>query len=304
MSVDVEREIRAYAAYLDEILPTVTADDVRTATVSTPLGPPRTNRSEPSWYRRPVTVFAAAVAVTFVVLGSLILLAPFSEQDAVTVTDPPVVTVPPVVTTTTAAPFVGPVGAFEWEMHELSEFITYPARWSGGYVALRGDWVVSSVDGIKWEEWPEQPADLADRSLAELALVVDDGDVVAVIARSSAPPRAFASNEGRTWRELTFESASFSAYDAAPLAIANVDDGLYVHHWETYRRQGESFVVMPPPDDSTHDRAFWGQETGRSWTGIALPDQKLTVGERDGRFTAFTWPDPGVTWTATDGQRW
>jgi hypothetical protein len=46
MSVDIKREIRAYAAYLDEILPTVTADDVRTATVPTPLGPSRTNRSD------------------------------------------------------------------------------------------------------------------------------------------------------------------------------------------------------------------------------------------------------------------
>jgi hypothetical protein len=205
--------------------------------------------------------------------------------------------------TTTTAPFVGSVESFEWEMHELSDFVTYPARWRDGYVALRGDWVVSSVDGITWEAWPEQPAELADRNQAQLALVVDDGDVVVVVAKASAPFRAFASEGDEPWRELAFEPGTLTDSGRRLEVILNADDGLYVQLRETYLRQGESFVVTSLPDDLAYDPG-WTDAVRRSWSGITMPDETYTVGERDGRFTAFTWPERGETWTSTDGSTW
>lgn len=296
MSMDLEHQLAAYGSYLEELTPAV-------ATETDPAGP--TVATRPYW--RGPAIAAAAAAVVLVVFGSLILLAPFSQQDAVPVTDPPVVTIPPVVTVpalvTTTTPFVGPVISFEWEMHELSEFVTYPARWRDGYVALMGDQVVSSVDGTRWAAWPEQPAELADRDEAQLALVVDDGDVVVVVAKASAPLRAFASDGEEPWRELPVEQPGTLTDSRRLELILNADDGLYVQTRETYLRQGESFVVTSLPDDLAYDGG-WTDAVRRSWRGITLPDETYTVGERDGRFTAFTWPESGETWTSTDGNTW
>ena len=63
MSIDLEHEVRAYAEYLDEILPTVTADRVRTGVPDRP----RPVAAPPRWYRRPVVVFLAAMAVVLLV---------------------------------------------------------------------------------------------------------------------------------------------------------------------------------------------------------------------------------------------
>lgn len=58
MSVDLTRQVRAYAEYLDEILPVVTPDEAQPATV---------RRPRPSWGRRPAVVFLAALAVVLLV---------------------------------------------------------------------------------------------------------------------------------------------------------------------------------------------------------------------------------------------
>lgn len=63
MSADLERAIRSYAEYLDETLPTVTTDEIRTATTDRP------ERARPPlpWYRSPVVVFAAAMAAVLLI---------------------------------------------------------------------------------------------------------------------------------------------------------------------------------------------------------------------------------------------
>lgn len=80
MSIDMEREVRSYAEFLDEILPAITADDVRSATPLESLGSTTTVRSVPRWYRRPVAVFAAAVVVTILAIVPVVFLGMMDDR--------------------------------------------------------------------------------------------------------------------------------------------------------------------------------------------------------------------------------
>jgi hypothetical protein len=79
MSIDLEHEVRTYAEYLDEVLPTVTADSVRTGIPDRPH--PVT--APPPWYRRPVVVFLASIVV---VLSVAVAQLPFLNGPTVTTT--------------------------------------------------------------------------------------------------------------------------------------------------------------------------------------------------------------------------
>jgi hypothetical protein len=217
--------------------------------------------------------------------------------------DPAVTTAPPAATTTIAAPSGGSSGTFGWERHDVGELITHAAPWRDGYVALRGDRVASSADGITWEEWPEQPFDeLTDRYGSQLALTIDDGDVVVVVAEPGDRLRAFASQGDEPWRNLTFEPGEVATDARALAVIVNRDDGVYVRLKATYLRQGDSFIATPLPEDLVYVPS-WNQ-VAHSWNGITLPEYTRALGEKDGRFTAFTWPSSGETWTSTDRRAW
>jgi hypothetical protein len=156
MSVDIKREIRAYAAYLDEILPTVTADDVRTATVPTPLGPSRTNRSEPSWYRSPVTAFAAAVMVVIVVMVPVLVFPLSGDIDSAN-TVPAVessVTPATISVSNTASTPIASLGdtGLRWVETKLSpsDARAFDENWYGYDVAVDGDRIVIGSP-IKYE---------------------------------------------------------------------------------------------------------------------------------------------------------
>ena len=262
--------------------------------------PVRRHRRAANW-----AVAVGAAIVVFVVVGGFVWLIGGTGSDVIdeptsTTAAPPSTTSP--ATTATAAPPVGSFGTFGWERHDVGELITYAAPWRDGYVALRGDRVASSADGITWEEWPEQPFDeLTDRYGTQLALTIDDGDVVVVVAESGVRLRAFASKGDEPWRNLTFEPGEV-AYEGRPLAvIVNRDDGVYVRLKATYLRQGDSFIATPLPDDLASVGWAWAHVTP-SWNGITLPEDTRAIGEKDGRFTAFT--GPGETWTSSDGTTW
>lgn len=85
MSTDLEPAVRSYAGYLDDTLPTITADEVR-ATATERLG---SRRPQPLWYRRPAVVFTATlIAILLVALTPVVLL----NADRADVTDQPVPT--------------------------------------------------------------------------------------------------------------------------------------------------------------------------------------------------------------------
>jgi len=71
MNIDLEQEIRVYAQYLDEILPTITSEDLGTAALPVAL---ERSRAIPPWYQRPVVVFLAAVAAVLAVAAPLMLI--------------------------------------------------------------------------------------------------------------------------------------------------------------------------------------------------------------------------------------
>jgi len=87
MSADLERAIRSYAEYLDETLPTVTADEIGTATAD------RLERVRPPlpWYRRPIVVFVAAMAAVLLIALVPLLL----SGGGADVVETPTTTAPP-----------------------------------------------------------------------------------------------------------------------------------------------------------------------------------------------------------------
>jgi hypothetical protein len=156
MSVDMKREVRAYAAYLDEILPMVTADDMRTATLPAPLVRPRATRRQPSWSRRPVTVFAAAVAVIFVVMLP-VLLVPLWGDAGPTGSDPVLessITTATASAPTTALSPIAPLGdeSPQWVETKLSpsDARVFDANGYGLAVAVDGNRIVIGSP-IKYE---------------------------------------------------------------------------------------------------------------------------------------------------------
>jgi hypothetical protein len=89
MSVEVEGEVRTYAAYLDEVLPTITADELMADQIL--LASDR-----PSWWRRrPVLVAVAAAAATVILIGGVALLirSPSGDRSPVA-TQPTPATIP------------------------------------------------------------------------------------------------------------------------------------------------------------------------------------------------------------------
>ena len=189
--------------------------------------PVRRHRRAANW-----AVAVGAAIVVFVVVGGFVWLIGGNGSDVIdeptsTTAAPPSTTSP--ATTTTAAPPVGSFGTFGWERHDVGELITHAAPWRDGYVALRSDRVASSADGITWEEWPEQPFDEpTDRYGTQLALTIDDGDVVVVVAEPGVRLRAFASQGDEPWRNLTFEPGEIAYEGRALEVIVNPDDGVYV----------------------------------------------------------------------------
>jgi hypothetical protein len=72
MSVELERDVRTYATYLDEVLPTITADEIR-------FGTHHTSPNEPERQGlRPVLSIVVAAVLTTVLIGGIVWLAPFA----------------------------------------------------------------------------------------------------------------------------------------------------------------------------------------------------------------------------------
>ena len=140
MSTDLERAICSYAEYLDEVLPTVTADDALAVDLERP--PPMGSHSV--WYRRPVFVFLGAlVAVLLIAL----LPALFLGARGTDVVDQPMpTTVPPQPPPTTVLTPPEALVQVETSGDDL---------WAWEYPGHR---VWHYVDG-QWEELPAVPGD-------------------------------------------------------------------------------------------------------------------------------------------------
>ena len=280
---DLKPDLARYGDHLLEITPAVGVKTERPVR-AIDAAPEPTRTLRPVWI-----AIGAAAAVTLVVLLPFLLTR--SEQ--------------PVATTPTPS-------TFAWVTHELPGIITFPARFGDEYVALLDGQVAGSPDGTTWKLWPNQPFDPPPDfgELTRRGLAVDAGAVVFFVRRPGPTPQAFAAGSDRVWRELPFESAGRAPY--GDLSITTGDAGLVVSLGdEAWVRSGDGFVDYPIDDSLVSDLGF-GQDVEPAWAGIRLPDDPeeawdviRAIGEKDGRFVAFSWPDPRpYAWTSTDGQNW
>ena len=158
MSIDLEHEVRAYAEYLDEILPTVTADSVRTGI---PVRPRPVAAPRP-WYRRPVVVFVAAMAgVLAVAVAQLLLLdAPRTAvtlPPADTTPEPEAITlVPTEVDPVQISTVVGDIEFTTWRFPPDQGFVPpgNPISTAHGPVFVHGDELSWSADYTTWFRVP------------------------------------------------------------------------------------------------------------------------------------------------------
>lgn len=178
MTADLKHSVHAYAEYLDEMLPTVTADDALAAD----LDRQRTKRARGVWYRRPVVVFLAAmIAVLVIALLPVVLL---DVRDADVVDQPTTTSTSPQPPAPTAlAGLEGPIRA------ETSGSDT----WAWEY---DGDRVWRYADG-RWEELPARPGDVSYVSsvvsIAGTPWALTDGGIRVL--------------DGDTWQELDTPAA-------------------------------------------------------------------------------------------------
>mgnify|MGYP000446970926 CR=1 FL=1 len=240
MSTDLERAIRSYAEYLDETLPTVTADEVSRAPNPAAVERPGALHRRHPWYRRPAVVFLAAmVAVLLIALLPVVFLGARGTD----VVEPPATTTPkpdaaPSVTTTlptdTSDPSVirlAPVTDTDLVVVSTPfgdiEFVTMPlptdlellasglAGTVNGAAAVVNETLWWSTDYDTWHATPIGH-DSAGVSRA-------DGDALVVSGRTSATRFAW---DGDEWsRRTTVETplrVFHSASGAKPVASASV----------------------------------------------------------------------------------
>jgi hypothetical protein len=105
MSVQLERKIHTYAAYLDEVLPTITADEIQAETH--PIAPYESTK----WRRRPVLVAVTAAIATMVLIGGVAWLIGGTESEVVD--DPIPVTTLPIEVTVPVVPPTTIAGAYD-----------------------------------------------------------------------------------------------------------------------------------------------------------------------------------------------
>jgi hypothetical protein len=118
MSVELERKVHTYAAYLDEVLPTITADEIQAETY--PIVPP-----EPAKLRmRPALVAVTAAIATMVLIGGVAWLLGGTGSEAV---DEPIpVTTLPIEVTVPVVPPTTNAGAYN-----LDDALTQVERFHG-----------------------------------------------------------------------------------------------------------------------------------------------------------------------------
>lgn len=323
MSIDLEHEVRAYAEYLNEILPTVTPDSVRTGSPDRlrPIAAPS------RWYRRPVVLFFATVAgVLAVAVAQLVLFG--GPQTEVTVPPATAPQAPGVVTTVPTPPqpdpgaitlvpadvdpvqistVVGDIEFTTWRFPADKGFfpITNPTSTAHGPVALDVDELLWSADYTTWHRVPIG---------FEAELVTIAGDDIVVSGAASAARYGWDGEEWvpRSQFDLPSEIDSMvfgpaGAVAAGATTIYYAPDGVT---FSEAQRGPDLGIFIAAEDVSGADLTF----TDCRATFGATSAEIRTVVATDAGFVAFTSATHRHTrnglvcapllWFSADGNKW
>jgi hypothetical protein len=320
MSIDLEHEVRAYAEYLDEILPTVTADSLRTGI---PVRPRPVAAPRP-WYRRPVVVFVAAMAgVLAVAVAQLLLL----DAPRTAVTAPPATTrpAPEVATTvpTTSQPDLEAITLVPTEVDPVQistvvgdiEFTTWrfppdqgfvppgnPISTAHGLVFVHGDELSWSADYTTWYRVPIG----FESQLATLA-----GDDIVVSGATNATRYGW---DGARWApQSRFELPSkihSMAFGPRGAVAASATTIYYAPEEVTFfeAQRGPNLGVfiaaenVPEEDRDFADcRATFGATSAEIQTVVATDAGFVALTSATHRFGEICAP---LLWFSTDGTTW
>ena len=261
---------------------------------------PETRLTQPSDSRRvrPVLVFAAAATAVIVVVGLIPLLFGGVEDDVVDG-----VVTPPTSTANEANVIAPP--EFDWQIHDVGGYVTYPTTVSDGYVGLLDGLVASSDDGISWEVWDSQPADgdLATLVTVERALAYHDNSLF-FISRShqDQTPRVFVAQPDRSWTEIAVESGSDPSDDYHPLVsvgsnglVVSTARGTWIVSLDGARTLSKDQQIVPTLQ--------WDYTVEPSWTNLDPPTPDVRgIEVRDGTMVAIDWN--GNAWMSANGEAW
>ena len=286
MSADLERAVRSYAEYLDEVLPTVTADEVSSAPGPAAVERPGALHRRHPWYRRPAVVFLAAmVAVLLIALLPVVFLGARSAD----VVEPPATTAPepdaaPSVTTTlltdTSDPSVirlapvpdtdpvvvsTPLGDFEFVTMPLPadpEFL--PSGLAGtvnGAAAVVDETLWWSTDYDTWYATP-----IGHDSVR---VSIAGGDAVVVSGRASATRFVW---DGDEWSRRT------------TVEIPGLVDKIVFGPQGAVAMSGDA--IYHSTDGVTFTEASRGPDLGVFWSAVDVPEEDRDFGDCRATFDA------------------
>lgn len=283
--------------------------------------PPAPRRSR--W--RPVLVFGAALILILGVVGGAFLLGGGEAEDSVasTTTVPPTTaapetTAPSVTTTTVVEEAAVPVAALEWtratvgpEDPDPESRIYGDAGWVGfrhlePTPAFAGAAVpMYSVDGITWEEVPDEEGLFDGDCVDELASGA--GRYLALIRDCVGPPqtRLVTSTDGRNWTQVPLDGETAGVLGA----LAHGVPGFVSLSGDSYSdgntEWGYHVAAMYSPDGIAwtpipHEEAVFGSS---GWIDV----RDVVFGETG--FVAIGAEDSsdgqdGVIWHSSDGSAW
>lgn len=323
MSVEVEREVRTYAAFLDEILPTITADELTTEQLPLTVMPARR-------FSGPVVAVAAGVAV-LVLVGGIAFLVGFVDEPppADDVVPPTTLRVTKTATTVLSTePVISPSGwtrlghdpdAFEFSgdgKHAPHRIVLVGERLLA--FSVRGT-VWTSDDGNEWHKAAEQIFGEAlvpeitsgEAGLVALGLVcpgpleVPDGT-----CGEGFLPAVWHSQDGLTWRNVTPSEASPAVSDPAYLgttvaygpagyliagghSIWRSTDGI---EWTHVPYQGTGLPICEPADQPAYNTA-WFAAVFAGGPGYLISGLVAPPGQPCAEWSAALFASPdGVTW--------
>jgi len=331
--MSVELDVRTYAAYLDEILPTITADEIAPEATLFVSG-----RSAWRW-SRPALAFAGAAAVVIVAIGAIVLFG-IGASD---VTEPETsTTVPTTVPATTTVPptTVPPMVVDSWQrvgtgvMEPIAGLFAITS--AGERLVAVGDdagedgrpdgVILVSDDGFTWTRVAEDDEALTIGGVAMYAITEGGPGLVAVGGgcddpAESCPIRAtvWTSVDGTAWTRTPYDIDVFGTSSLMEEVVV-AEHGI-VAVGNTAEVTDEALLMRPAvwisPDGLEWARTWEGEGMARGLPAIVpdagafvlSPMQAVTVGP-DGTVVAVgtVVDDSGVgvaaVWTSDDGQTW
>ena len=301
MSNDLGTQLRDYFEFVDETLPTITADDLYDTEPLRPTARPLLR----GWRIAPV---AAAITVLVVLVAIFLAGRLGGDEEIIEPIGPPVVTTIPepttppstVVTTTTATEESAPQQAVTWtRLPDLAVFagesISDVTFGNDGFVAV-GSAAWHSPDGSTWSRVADFTAGDVSHGPSGYVAVgsienEEAGEVVGEVWRSA---------DGVTWSEAV---TLVEELGVDRLVVTHGDAG-YVAVGTVCCVNDESFV------------AFWVSSDGVEWERVDAPTfnaQHIYISDvafGDGRYVAVGsspgsgGTDDGVILVSTDGLTW